>query len=86
MLRYIMAKKPGENTGKTAEYTKRLAHAAVRKTILPPSRTTKGFRQQQSQVMAGYWISELQTAKSNTQAGALRLFDMSLAELNKPAH
>ncbi|EFX50095.1 hypothetical protein SEE_01921 [Salmonella enterica subsp. enterica serovar Typhimurium str. TN061786] len=39
---------------KTAEYTKKLARAAVRKTILPPSRTTKGFHQQQSQVMAGY--------------------------------
>lgn len=81
-----MAKKPVKTQEKTVEYTKKLAHAAVRKTILPPSRTTKGFRQQQSQVMAGYWISELQTAKSNTQAGSLRLFDMSLAELNKPAH
>ncbi|AKJ74372.1 tubulin/FtsZ family GTPase domain protein [Salmonella phage 22] len=49
-----MAKKPGETQEKTAEYTKKLAREAVRKTILPPSRTTKGFHQQQSQVMAGY--------------------------------
>lgn len=58
----ISWRKTGENTGKTAEYTKRLAHAAVRKTILPPSRTTKGFHNNKA-VMAGYWISELRQQK-----------------------
>lgn len=81
-----MAKKPGENTGKNGGIYQEVGPRGGKKEILPPSRTTKGFRQQQSQVMAGYWISELQTAKSNNQAGSLRLFDMSLAELNKPAH
>nr|WP_234934308.1 hypothetical protein [Salmonella enterica] len=80
-----MAKKPVKTQEKTAEYTKKLARAAVRKTILPPSRTTKGFHQQQSR---HGWVLDKRTpdSKSNNQAGSLRLFDMSLAELNKPAH
>lgn len=81
-----MAKKPGENTGKNGGIYQEVGPRGGKKDNFATVKDNERLPPTTKPGMAGYWISELQTAKSNNQAGSLRLFDMSLAELNKPAH
>ncbi|ELV2159423.1 hypothetical protein QNR63_002035 [Escherichia coli] len=81
-----MAKKPGENTGKNGGIYQEVGPRGGKKDNFATVKDNERLPPTTKPGHGGYWISELQTAKSNNQAGSLRLFDMSLAELNKPAH